>query len=168
MTTGLTNVRLARPKDAPGIAAIHEEAWRHSYQGIIPHVPLSQMIARRGPGWWQQSLSKGVEALLLDFDGEPAAYATLGASRLRGTRYMGEIFELYVRPDFQGVGFGGRLFREGRKRLAARGLNGLCVWALTDNDQACAFYLQLGGKPISEGTETFGGVTLRKVAFAWR
>jgi ribosomal protein S18 acetylase RimI-like enzyme len=168
MTTGLTSVRLARPDDAPDIAAIHEDAWRHAYQGVIPHIHLSQMIARRGPGWWQKALTKGVEALLLDFDGEPAAYATLGASRLRGTPYLGEIFELYVRPDFHGVGFGGRLFREARKRLSARGLNGLCVWALADNDQACAFYLQLGGKAVSEGVETFGDVTLRKVAFAWR
>jgi hypothetical protein len=41
------------------------------------------------------------------------------------------------------------------------------VWALTDNDSACAFYLSLGGKPIAEGAERFGDISLRKVAFAW-
>jgi hypothetical protein len=43
----------------------------------------------------------------------------------------------------------------------------LMVWALTDNDSACAFYLSLGGKPVAEGAERFGDISLRKVAFAW-
>ena len=38
------------------------------------------------------------------------------------------------------------------------------VWALTDNDSACSFYLSLGGKPIAEGAERFGDISLRKVA----
>ena len=34
-------------------------------------------------------------------------------------------------------------------------------------DRACGFYLRLGGKPVAEGAESFGDVSLRKVAFAW-
>lgn len=168
MTTDLIAIRAARPGDAPDIAVVHEEAWRHSYQGLIPHLHLARMISRRGPGWWQDALLGDMDALLLDFDGEPAGYATMGPSRMRRTPYAGEIYELYVRPDYQGVGFGGRLFRAARKRLASRGLGGLCVWALADNDPACAFYRYMGGEPISEGAERYGDVTLRKIAFAWR
>ena len=168
MTTDLVSVRTARTGDAAAIAHIHEEAWRNAYQGLIPHLPLSQMIARRGPGWWQGTLSKGMAALVLEFDDELAGYVTLGRSRMRGTSYGGELFELYVRPDYQGVGFGGRLFRAARAELEVHGIDGLCVWSLADNDLACAFYLQLGGRQISEGTEKFGESILRKVAFAWR
>lgn len=168
MTTDLVSVRAARPQDAAAIAHIHEEAWRQAYQGLIPHLPLSQMIARRGPGWWQSTLSKGMAALVLEFDGEPAGYATLGRSRMRGTPYGGEVFELYVRPDCQGAGFGSRLFRAARAELEARGIEGLCIWSLAENDLACAFYLHLGGREISEGTEKFGEAVLRKIAFAWR
>ena len=39
--------------------------------------------------------------------------------------------------------------------------------SLADNDAACGFYLRLGGKPVAEGAERFGDVSLRKVAFAW-
>lgn len=167
MNTSLTSVYLAEPDDAPELALIHEEAWRHAYQGLIPHLHLSRMISRRGPGWWQNALFNGVDALLLDFDGEPAGYATVGRSRLKGTRYGGEIFELYVRPDYQGVGLGGRLFRAARKRLSERNLPAFCLWALADNDMACSFYLHLGGQVISEGVEQFGDTALRKIAFAW-
>lgn len=167
MTTQLTLVRLAGPEDAPDLALIHEEAWRHAYQGIIPPIALGKMIARRGPGWWQKALYNGVDALVLEFDGEPAGYATVGRSRLKGTVYSGEIFELYVRPDYQGVGFGGRLFRAARKRLAERGHAAFCLWALADNDMGCAFYRHMRGQIISEGLETFGDTALRKIAFAW-
>lgn len=167
MTTSLTSVILAEPDDAPDLAQIHEEAWRHAYQGIIPHLSLSRMIARRGPGWWQKALLNGVDALMLEFDGEPAGYATVGRSRLRGTLYSGEIFELYVRPSYQGVGLGGRLFRAARKRLLERNHAAFCVWALADNDAGCGFYRYMGGQAISEGLEQFGDTALRKVAFAW-
>ena len=168
MSTDLISLRSATPDDAPAIAHIHEKAWRHAYQGLIPHLHLSRMIARRGPGWWQGSLDKGMHALVLEFDGDLSGYVTFGRSRLRGTPYLGEIFELYVLPSCQGVGFGGRLFRTARAELSACNLEGLCVWALACNDQACNFYLHLGGRPISEGLEKFGEESFRKIAYAWR
>lgn len=167
MTTGLISIRTAGQDDAPGIARVHEEAWRHSYQGIIAHLQLSQMIARRGPGWWQGAIAKGMHALILDFDSEVSGYVTLGRSRMGGTPYSGEIFELYVRPSCQGVGFGGRLFHAARAELSSRNLDGLCIWSLACNDRANAFYLHLGGRQISEGLDQLGDETFRKVAFAW-
>ncbi len=106
--------------------------------------------------------------LVLVYDSDTVAYSTFGPSRMRGSHFGGEIYELYVRPEFQGVGFGTKLFSAVRGRLAERRLDGLVVWALADNDMACAFYLQRGGQPVSEGMEQFDGTSLRKVAYAWR
>ena len=63
MATGLISIRTARPDDSPDIARVHREAWRYAYQGLIPHLPLERMIARRGAGWWQRSLESGMHAL---------------------------------------------------------------------------------------------------------
>jgi ribosomal protein S18 acetylase RimI-like enzyme len=168
MATDLIAIRPARERDAARLAGLHEEAWRYAYQGIIPHLPLSRMIAKRGEPWWREALARGMPALLLSFDGVVAGYVTFGRSRLRAGSFRGEIFELYVGPVYQGTGFGRRLFTAARQRLSASGLDGLMIWALADNDAACGFYRRLGGEPVSEGAETFDGVTLRKVAFAWR
>lgn len=168
MTADLINIRSALLADAEALARTHEESWRSTYQGIIPHLALSCSIARHGPRRWERAIFTNAPILLVDYDGEAVAYATYGRGRMRGTPYQGEIFELYVRPDYQGVGFGSKLFRAARERLARRHLAGLVVWALADNDMACEFYLHLGGRPISEGAERFGDVVLRKVAFAWR
>jgi ribosomal protein S18 acetylase RimI-like enzyme len=168
MSVDVAHIRPARPKDAPALASAYEEAWRGAYQGIIPHLSLERMIARRGLRWWQSALRKRNPLLVLDFNGEAAGYVTFGRCRLGRAPYQGEIFELYLHPTYQGLGLGEKLFDGARVRLAEMRLKGLLVWALVDNDAACGFYLRLGGKPVAEGAESFGDATLSKVAFAWR
>ena len=167
MTADLITIRPALLADAESLAQTYEETWRSTYQGIIPHLALTRMIARQGTRRWEQAIFANAPILLLEYDSEAVAYTTYGPSRMRPTPYQGEIFEFYVRPEFQGVGFGSRLFEATRNRLQERHLEGLVVWALADNDMACTFYLSKGGRPISEGIERFGDVRLRKVAFAW-
>ena len=97
-----------------------------------------------------------------------AGYATMGRNRARELPQQGEIYELYVNPECHGAGFGRALFDEARRRLRARGLNGLLVWALAENALACAFYRALGGQPRVRAFETLGGKRLVKIAFHWR
>jgi GNAT superfamily N-acetyltransferase len=167
METEVVQIRPARPKDASALAGVYAEAWRGAYQGVIPHLSLERMIARRDERWWKDTVAERRPLLVLDFDGAACGYATYGRSRSGRTPFQGEIFELYLHPIYQGLGLGEKLFERARQRLADLRLKGLLVWALTDNDSACGFYLSLGGKPIAEGAEKFGEVSLRKVAFAW-
>jgi ribosomal protein S18 acetylase RimI-like enzyme len=104
---------------------------------------------------------------VLEYDGNAVGYTTFGRSRMHHTPYQGEIFELYVSPVYQGLGFGTRLFHAARSALRDARRGGLVIWALADNEIACHFYLGLGGQPISEGAETYDKTTLRKIAFAW-
>jgi GNAT superfamily N-acetyltransferase len=167
MGTDLIRFRTAVPKDADAIAAIHEGAWRSTYQGIIPHLHLERMIARRGPRWWRDQIARGGNVTLLVFDGAPQGYATWGPARGSWPWPAGEIFELYVAPSFQGVGLGSRLFTTVKKALHRQGLNRLVVWALKDNEAACAFYGGMGGAIAAAVPERYGNVSLTRVAFVW-
>ena len=82
--------------------------------------------------------------------------------------YDGEIYELYLRPEFQGLGFGRRLFTAARRDLAQSALKSLIVWALSENDNAVEFYRALGGKAVARSSEKFGTRVLDKVAFGWQ
>ena len=110
MSTTLIEVRPAKAADATAVAGTHDEAWRSAYQGIIPHLSLQRMLARRGLRWWESALRKRTPLLVLDFDGSASGYVTYGRCRLGRAPFQGEIFELYLHPVYQGLGLGEKLF----------------------------------------------------------
>jgi ribosomal protein S18 acetylase RimI-like enzyme len=167
MSTILIEVRRAKPSDAPAIAATHDEAWRGAYQGVIPGPELDKLINRRGPQWWDSAIRKGSRIAVLAFGDCIAGYANYGRNRARSLYYDGEIYELYLRPEFQGLGFGRKLFTAARRDLLQSGLQSLVVWALSDNEPAVGFYRALAGKAVARSSERFGTKVLDKVAFAW-
>lgn len=167
MTLLAVDIRKAEPRDANAIAEVHREAWQGAYAGIIPHRALTAMINRRGGQWWANAIRRAATVLVIEVGGKVAGYATLGRNRARELKQEGEIYELYLKPECQGVGLGSRLFGAARERLAAHGLKGLVVWALEDNVNAVSFYLGAGGRDIAEGVEVFDQKALRKIAFVW-
>ena len=167
MSTVLIEIRRAKASDAAAVAEAHDEAWRTAYQGIIPGAELRRLINRRGPAWWESAIRKGSRIALLQFGDKVAGYANYGRNRARSLHFEGEIYELYLRPEFQGLGFGRRLFAAAKRDLAQSGLKSMVVWALSDNDPATEFYRALGGRMVARSSEKFGPKSLDKVAFAW-
>lgn len=167
MSVDLIEIREARASDAQPIAEVCEQAWRLAYQGLIPHAALQNMIASHGPGRWANLIRLGAGISVLTFKGEVQGYVSFGRARHGPPWVDGEIYELYLAPCFQGAGFGKRLFLTARKRLVKRGLRGLAVWALRDNDYACEFYRGLGGTPAGTLPERFGNTVLERVLFVW-
>ncbi|MGY6708173.1 MAG: N-acetyltransferase family protein [Rhizobiaceae bacterium] len=167
MKTLSVDIRKATPRDAEGIATVHYQAWAGAYSGIIPHKSLIGMLNRRGSKWWANVIGKAASVLVIEIGGEVVGYATLGRNRSRDLPQGGEIYELYLKPEYQGIGLGTKLFEAARERLAAHGLDGLVVWALEDNAGAMAFYAGAGGRDIAEGVEVFEQRALKKVAFVW-
>lgn len=159
-------IRRARISDAPALAGIFRDSWRATYRGLIPHTHLENMIRRRGTARWRSAIRAGEMVLLMEYDGKNVGYATCGTARSRGA-HKGEIFEIYLLPDYQGLGFGEYLFEACRYRLDERRLKGLVVWALAENTGAVNFYWQLGGRPLTSAYERVGGIRLEKIAFAW-
>ena len=113
------------------------------------------------------ALRGGEHPLVLEVAGTIAGYATFGAARWKGP-YEGEIFEIYLEPAHQGLGFGEHLFESARQKLDHRRLKGLLVWALADNVGACEFYVRRGGRQIVRTCERFGAVKLEKLGFGWQ
>jgi ribosomal protein S18 acetylase RimI-like enzyme len=167
MIEAVITIRSAREGDARGIAEVHDAAWRDAYRGIIPGRELEQMIARRGPRWWHSAIIRGSRLLVLDFDDTIGGYASYGRNRVPSMLFGGEIFELYIAPEFQGLGFGRRLFEAARGDLAGHGYSSFLVWALADNERAVHFYTSLGARIVRKAHERFGTETRARLAFAF-
>lgn len=168
MKTLSIDVRRAESQDAAAISEAHRASWLHAYAGIIPHKPLMQMVQRRDAAWWRKATRGPATLLVLDVAGVIAGYATLGLNRARALPQDGEIYEIYLRPEYQGLGLGRMLFGESKRLLKSLGCEGMVVWCLEESEMAERFFRAAGGVDIAEGMEDFGEKELKKVGFIFR
>mgnify|MGYP001795317324 FL=1 len=167
MTTQSIAIRSARPTDGHDLAMVHDAAWRFAYRGVLPGAELERMISRRGPEWWGKAVRRRVPIVVLDDGKAVRGYVTYGASRVRSLPYRAEIYELYIQPEYAGLGFGRKMFRTVRQRLSRRGHDAVIVWSLAENDAACQFYERLGGRSVATADEPFESVSVAKVAYGF-
>jgi GNAT superfamily N-acetyltransferase len=168
MSDLLVSIRHAKPDDAPALSRVFDNAWREAYLGIIPGVTLDKMFARRGERWWRSTVSRGRPLVVLDIGQGAAGYASYGRCRDRSLPADGEIDELYLLPEYQGLGFGRRLFKAVCNDLRHNGMGRVVVWALAENERACTFYEAMGGRWYTQVEERIGGTRLAKVAYLFR
>ncbi len=168
MSDLLVSIRHAKPADAEALSHVFESAWREAYRGIIPGVTLEKMLTRRGPRWWRSTVTRGRPLVVIDLGQGVAGYISYGRCRDRSLPAEGEIDEFYLLPEYQGIGLGRRLFRAVRNDLRDKGMSRVAVWALADNERACAFYERMGGRSVARVEERIGGTPLAKVAYLFR
>lgn len=162
------SIRRARSEDAGSLSNVFDAAWREAYQGILPAISLERMIGRRGPKWWLSTIGRGRPLAVLDIAEEAVGYVSYGRCRDRSLPADGEVDELYLAPEYQGLGFGKRMFKAVRNDLEDRGAKRIAVWCLSDNERGCEFYRRLGGRMVAEAAERFGGTELTKSCFLFR
>jgi ribosomal protein S18 acetylase RimI-like enzyme len=167
MIEAIITIRNAQEGDAQAIADVHDAAWRDAYRGVIPGRELERMIARRGAHWWRSAIRRGSRLLVLEFEETLGGYTSYGRNRVPSMPYGGEIFELYIAPEFQGLGFGRRIFAAARQDLSDHGYTNFLVWALAENERAVQFYHHLGGELVRQANERFGTESRARVAFAF-
>ncbi len=162
----LVTVKPAGLADAVALAEVFRLTWRSTYAAMLPHSHIENKIKRRGVAWWRSIIRSCDTLSVIKFDGRVVGYATCGRSR-NSTRHKGEIYELYILPQYQGVGLGELLFEACRHNLDEQCLRGLIVWCLADNVQAIEFYERRGGAAVASCIERIGGENIRKIAFCW-
>ena len=104
---------------------------------------------------------------MLDFADTIAGYASYGRNRMPSLGYSGEIFELYLAPEYQGGGLGKRMFEAARAispRMAFR-LSSCGRWPATTAPSS--FYRRLGGRIVRRARERFGAESRERVAFGF-
>lgn len=167
MPTASCPIRAGQAGDSVALSEVYGEACRLAFQGLIPHAPLSLMIDKRTPAWWERLLGHGMHLMVLDLEGTVHGYVTFGASRYGDAGYPGEIYEIYVRPSHQGLGLGSELLAAARAKLDRTGLEGHMAWALSASAQSCGFFMARGGREFARAKLMYPQRTLWRVAFGW-
>ena len=169
--TAPISLRPARPGDAVAIAKVHVETWRAAYAGIVPDTYLVSLTESKQALMWNNTIRRAAapEAVLAAEStdmpgGRIVGFGSCGNARSQSG--SGEIFTLYVAPDWQGQGIGRLLLEALFAGLHEAGLSQAMLWVLSGNPSRY-FYEALGGRRIAERKERFAGVDLSEVGYAW-
>jgi ribosomal protein S18 acetylase RimI-like enzyme len=161
-------IRPARPGDARGIARLDVETWRTTYAGVLSASYLVGLSERRREAGWRSVILRDPRDVRVAVDsiGTTLGFGSCGPNR--GDRsFAGEVFTLYVAPDWQNQGIGRRLLIALFRRLVAAGRNSAILWVLRDNP-ARFFYERLGAHQVSRKSLAVGGTTIEATAYGWR
>ena len=90
---------------------------------------------------------------------------TSPASRERDAK-VGEIYTLYVQPDFHERGIGRQLLAAAFAAMVDKGYGCSFLWVLRDNPSRY-FYERVGGKAVAERQERMWGRTVDQVCYGW-
>lgn len=163
----MTRVRRARRGDAAAIGALHVESWRDAYAGILPDTVLLRMSASAEGQKWAHVLAHGETVLIAESGGRTVGFGSCGAARGTALDYAGEVYTLYVHPDYHGEGIGRRLLQEMFVALRRMGHRSAVIWVLQSNPSRY-FYEAMGGTRVADRRERLWGADLPQVAYGWR
>ncbi len=163
----MTSIRPAQPKDADAIARVYVETWRNTYAGLLPDRVLVKMSLERQCKSWSRTLATDQRVLVVEHGGDIVGFGSCGRNRLRRLDYTGEIYTLYVLPDFHGRGLGRRLLEGLFDSLIGQDHDSTLLWVLATNPSRF-FYEAMGGRRIAERDERMWGHALHEVAYGWR
>ncbi len=164
----MIRIRKAVGADAERIAEIYVETWRTTYAGTLPDRVLIGMSTERQATSWARAIQHSSEIVMVaeDEDSGVVALASGGVNRMSRSRFEGEVYTLYVQPDYQDQGIGRRLLGRMFRELAGRGLNSAVIWVLAPNPSRF-FYEAMGGLRVGDRDEKLWGTTLKELAYGW-
>jgi L-amino acid N-acyltransferase YncA len=163
-------IREARAVDAPAIARVHVESWRSAYAGLLPETALVQMCQRTHTAEWARVLGqrRNREIVLVAEAGEHGVIGFGSCGRVREKRlaHAGEIFTLYILPEFQDKGIGRQMLNRLFDAMVSRGIKSAVAWVLAENPSRF-FYETMRGRRVAERDETLWNTVLHEVAYGW-
>lgn len=156
-------IRQAVLGDEDDLADVHVTTWQVAYAGIFPGDFLESMDKERRANWWRAYLDRGDWAAVSVVE-RVIGFCVAGASRDEDS--WGEIFSIYVHPDYWDGGHGAALLRTGENRLHELGFSRGMLWVLEDNLRARSFYEREGWTLATPfRIEEIGGVQVTEVRY---
>lgn len=162
--------RLATLDDIHDLARVHVDTWRSAYASIVPDDYLASLsYANRAERWREILLrTEGTTATwVAEDEGQVVGFASVGPIREGPVGFDGEMYAIYVHPDYQGQGIGRHLAGLAAAWLRDQGYRSMLVLVLADNQPARRFYEALGGRYVGQGSIVIGGADLREAAYGW-
>lgn len=162
-------VREARQDDAAAVGEAHAEAWRVGFAGLFETGFLREAVIERRKLWVTSlaDLPSGTQVLVAEIHQQVAGFVHIGRSA--DCPRIGELYAIYVHPDYWGTGAARSLLDEALQWLLADDVDDVVLWTHEGAARARRFYEKNGWLLTGRTAEhDFGdGRPSRHVEYAW-
>lgn len=135
-------IRRADPSDIEGMSVVVDSAWRENYRDIFTADIIDEFTGDHRRKSFKELLDRGVDIFVLTADGEIAALCAFQQTVILPD--CAEIMLLYVHPDFQRRGYGGRLLMYSLNEMRLCGFVRVVLDTAKKNENARSFYEKYG------------------------
>lgn len=144
-------IRPATANDSEIIAQLSVICWQHAYKNIFDNAYLDSLqwqtrAAGRNKFYVENTNAAG---FIVEVDEHAVGFCDTGPARLVEklpliTNNYGEIYALYLLPEYQKQGIGAALCQTACEYLISKGYAHCIIWTLVENTQAIEFYKAIG------------------------
>ena len=156
-------IRRAVPADVDDLARNHVASWQEAYKGLIPEGFLDQLDVESRRGFFAEMIDRDAMIFVAETNESVVGHCWVGPAR---SEEGGELYAIYVHPEYWGKGFGQELIIGVESALIADGFDQVLLWVLDTNMRARRFYERQGwrlGKTLK--LEEIGGVQVTEVCY---
>lgn len=169
-------IREARLGDEAAMARVSVDSYRAAHRDHIPEKSLMRYTYKESERNWARALRELSEAderqeyiYVAENDaGNIIGVAMGGPEGSNHPLYTGEIYFLYLLPEYHRRGIGRQLTISVVERLVEHGMDSLLIRVLKANAPARRFYEALGGQLVLEEQIEDRGALLDQVGYGWR
>ncbi|WP_181186244.1 GNAT family N-acetyltransferase [Alkalicoccus urumqiensis] len=166
------HIRETVREDLPAVADIHVKAWRKEARHLFSADTMASWTVEDRLRKWEKNFagatSGGTKMYTAEQDGKVVGFGlggTMRDAKLR-IRYTGEVYALFIHPDYQERGAGTKLLEEIMGHLQEIGHKRAALWVPSSFSSASYFQKHAQG-PLMEDETTIKGTTLKEEAYGW-
>jgi len=168
LRVGNVSFREATVADCAAVAEVHVRSWRGSFAGIVPQAFLDGMSTEKRAAAFEKGFSASFYRMFVaEAEGAGVVgFADFGEPRELAGIYEGELYAIYLLPEFQRRRIGEQLFKLGVGFLAGHGRRSMYLLALEASPYR-PFYEKMGGRVVGREPSEIGGVKYVELVYGW-
>lgn len=162
------HIRKATVQDASGIAKVHVDSWRTTYQGIMPSSFLDRLSYEKRAALWESNIGKKEDyvAVAETSGGDIIGFGTASKRETNTVERSGDLTSIYLFEEYQGQGIGKMLLKELFLHFKKLGYERIFVEVLEDN-KTRFFYEYYGAKLVDTTQLNYDGKILNELIYEW-
>ncbi|MGG4266588.1 N-acetyltransferase family protein [Peribacillus simplex] len=162
-------IRKATVADAKGIAIVHVDCWRTTYENIMPSDFLDKLSYGKRKDLWIKNISSEVNHVYVaeNAEGKIVGFISGGKRETNKVEDSGDLTAIYILENFQRMGIGKKLTKELFLKFEELGFHTIFVEVLEDNNSRF-FYEAFGAELLKTEKLKMAGAELNLLVYVWK